>query len=229
MSLTRKGTVTDYYSDGVVIQPNFSLTEKNDGTLEGQVVFECDETRLSSLPQLKAPHPRDNRCELYTREITYLPLRKLRMTGSYFGLVSAKTDPTISYTPNVNQDPITSHPDFATFAGTPASPNTANGATFDSETGEFLGFFDPAITDLFGAEFYLVPATLLSLTYWTKTVPSLGRRMTRKTSIPGFRKPSDVKEFLVIDYPYRQVGSFYQVTEQIMGSGPNGFSTILYP
>jgi hypothetical protein len=38
-----------------------------------------------------------------------------------------------------------------------------------------------------------------------------------------------VKEFLVIDYPYRQVGSFYQVTEQIMGSGPNGFSSILYP
>jgi hypothetical protein len=227
MSLTKKGTITDYYSDGVVIQPGFSLTEKNDGTIEGQVVFECDETRFNNLPQMNAAHPRDTRCELYNREITYLPLRKIRMTGTYFGLVSSKTTPTISYTPNLNQDPVTSHPDFATFAGTEAAP--MNGAKFDRESGEFLGFFDPSVKDLFGAEFYLVPATLLSLTYWTKTVPSLGRRMTRKTSIPGFRKPSDCKEFLVIDFPYRQIGNFYQVTEQIMGSGPNGFSTILYP
>jgi len=227
MSLTKKGAITDYYADGVSILPNYSLTEKNDGTIEGQVVFECDETRFNNLPQMNAPHPRDTRCELYNREITYLPLRKIRMTGTYFGLVSSKTTPTISYTPNLNQDPVTSHPDFSTFAGSEAVP--LNGAKFDRETGEFLGFFDPAIKDLFGVEFYLVPATLLSLTYWTKTVPSLGRRMTRKTSIPGFRKPSDVKEFLVIDFPYRQVGNFYQVTEQIMGSGPNGFSATLYP
>jgi hypothetical protein len=227
MSLTRKGNITDYYADGVVIQPNYSLTEKNDGTIEGQVVFECDESRSGNLPIMNSAHPRDPRCELYNREITFLPLRKIRLTGSYFGLVSAKTDPTISYTPNVNQDPVTTHPDFATFAGTPTAP--LNGAKFDLATGEFLGFFDPEIKDLFGAEFYLVPATLLSLTYWTKSVPTLGRRMTRKTTIPGFRKPADVKEFLVIDFPYRQVGSFYQVTEQIMGSGPNGFSKKLYP
>lgn len=229
MSLTKKGDITEYYANGVAIQPNFSITEKNDGTIEGQVVFECDETRINSLPQMRSSHPRDSRCELYNREITYLPLRKIRLTGSYFGLVSAKTDPIISYTPNTNQDPITSHPDFLSFAGTQASPNTANGATFDAESGEFLGFFNPEITALFGAEFYLVPATLVTLTFWTRTVPNLGRRMTRVTNIPGFKKPADVKEFLLVDYPYRQVGSFYQVTEQYMGSGPNGFSTILYP
>ena len=227
MALTKKGSVTDYYSDGVAIQPNFSLTEKNDGTIEGQVVFVCDITKFNNLPQMGSVHPREPRCELYNREITYQGLYKVQMTGSYFGLVSKKTDPILSYIPNTNQEPITSHPSFTTFAGTLAAP--LNGAKFDADTGEFLGFYDQTITDLFGVQFYLVPATMLSLSYWTSDVPSLSRRMTRKSSIPGFKKPSDIKEFLVLDYPYRQVGNFYQVTEQIMGSGPNGFSTTLYP
>jgi len=164
---------------------------------------------------------------MYNREITYMGLHRIQLTGSYFGLVSSKTDPILSYTPNTNQEPITSHPNFETFAGTKLAP--LNGAQFDADTGEFLGFYDQSITDLFGVSFYLVPTTLLSLSYWTSDVPKLGRRMTRRASIPGFKKPADVKEFLVMDYPYRQVGNFYQVTELIMGSGPNGFSTILYP
>lgn len=227
MPIKKKGDIAEYYSDGVAIQPNFSITEKNDGTIEGQVVFKCDTSRIANLPQMGATHPRDSRCELYNREITFQGLTQIQMTGSFFGLVSARTKPIISYTPNTNQDPITSHPDFSSFAGSKTTP--LNGAKFDDDTGEFLGFFDQSITDLFGAEFYLVPATLLSLTYWTKNVPSLQRRMTRKSSIPGFKAPPDVKEFMLLDTPYRQVGSFYQVTEQIMGSGPNGFSNIIYP
>jgi len=227
MSIANKGRITDYYADGIAIQPDYELVEKNDGTIEGQVIFECDISRIGNLPQLSNPHPRDNRCECYNRAITYGRLNKVKLTASYFGLTSAKTDPILSYTPNTNQDPVTSHPDFETFAGNRDSPE--NGAKFDEDTGEFLGFFDPSIKDLFGAEFYLVPATLLSLTYWTRNIPSLSRRMSRKSSVPGFRKPPDVKEFLILDTPYRQVGSFYQVTEQIMGSGPNGFSSILYP
>ena len=223
MALTIKGTPSGSYTT----QPNFGINEKNDGTLEGQVVYKGDRSNLQSFPQIGSAHPTDTRLEAYNREITYLPLEQVTVTVSYFGLTSKKTDPIISYTPNTNQEPITSHPNFADFAGTSAAP--LNGATFDSETGEFLGFYDQDITDLFGVQFYLVPATMLSLTYWTSEVPSLGRRMTRKPSIPGFRKPSDVKEFLILDMPYRQVGSFYQVTEQIMGSGPNGFSQILYP
>jgi hypothetical protein len=225
MSLTIKGSI----GQGIVLQPNYSLTEKNDGTIEGQCVFECDVSALNNLPQMNAPHPRDGRCEIYNREITYMGLRKIRMVASYFGLIADKTEAIINYTPSTSQDPVTSHPDFNTFAGTPQVPNTGNGARFDPESGQFLGFFNPAIKDLFGAEFYLVPTTLLSRTYWQREVPSLGKRMSRRTTIEGFRKPEDVAEFLIIDYPYRQVGNFYQITEQIMGSGPNGFSKILYP
>ena len=227
MAIKKKGSVAEFYSDGVAIQPGFSLVEKNDGTLEGQVVFICDVDREQNLPQMGSLHPRDSRCELYNREKTYLGLERIQLTASYFGLIAKKTEPILSYIPNTNQEPITSHPSFETFAGTSANP--LNGATFDADSGEFLGFYDQTITDLFGVSFYLTPATLLSLTYWTREVPNLGRRMLRKSSIPGFRKPADVKEFLILDYPYRQVGNFYQVTEQIMGSGPNGFSTTLYP
>jgi len=227
MALKKKGRITEYYADGVAIQPNYSLTEKNDGTIEGQVVFICDIERFANLAQMGSVHPREPRCELYNREITYLGLERVQMTGSYFGLVTSKTDPIISYTPNTNQEPITAHPDFESFAGTVDTP--LNGATFDSDTGEFLGFYDQTITGLYGVSFYLTPATLLSRTYWTQNVPTLQNRMKRVSTIPGFRKPPDCKEFLILDYPYRQIGSFYQVTEQIMGSGPNGFSTILYP
>jgi hypothetical protein len=222
----KKGDAREFYADGVVIQPNFSLTEKNDGTIEGNVIFETDMANFANLPRMKSAHPRESRCEIYNREITYLPLLKVRLTASYFGLISNKTEPIISYTPNTDKEPIETHPLFEDFAGTKASPK--NGAKFDDETGEFLGFYDQSIKDLFGAAHYLVPATMVSLTYWQSSVPSLTKRMTIKASIPGFRKPSDVKDFLLLDIPYRQIGSFYQCTEQYLGSGPNGFSKKIY-
>ena len=151
MALSKQGNIVDYYSDGVAIQPSYSLTEKNDGTIEGQMTFECDEANISNLPQIGSAHYKDSRVECYNRAITYLPLGKISMTASYFGLVSSKTDPTISYTPNTNQDPITSHKDFAEFAGSRDSPE--NGAAFDEETGEFLGFYDPAFDEVFGRNF----------------------------------------------------------------------------
>lgn len=222
----KKGNVREFYANGVAIQPNYSLTEKNDGTIEGNVIFETDMANFSNLPRMKSVHPRESRCEIYNREITYLPLLKVRLTASYFGLISSKTDPIISYTPNTDKEPIETHSLFEEFAGTRSSPK--NGAKFDDDTGEFLGFYDQSIKGLFGTAHYLVPATMVSLTYWQSSVPSLTKRMSIKASVPGFRKPSDVKDFLLLDIPYRQIGSFYQVTEQYLGSGPNGFSKKIY-
>ncbi len=212
--------------NGVVIQPDYVLTEKNDGTIEGTVTFECERSNSANLPRMEAPHPDDSRCQIYNREFTYLRLGKLKMVASYFGLISSKTNPVISYTPNTDKEPIETHPLFEDFGGTKNSPK--NGAKFDSETGEFLGFYDQAIKDLFGTLHYLVPSTMVSLTYWQSSIPSLVKRMSIRASVPGFRKPSDVKNFLLLDIPYRQIGSFYQVTEQYLGSGPNGWSTKIY-
>jgi len=220
MAVKKKG------NPSITLQPGFSLTEKDDGTIDGTCVFECDQSLLNFLPQKGAAHPRDSRCEIYSRTITWMGLEKIQMVASYFGLVSSKTNPIIAYTPNTNKEPLETHPLFETFAGTQASP--INGAVFDSETGAFLGFFDQTIKDLFGATGYLVPATMVSETYWQRSVPSLTKRMTIVNSITGFRKPPDVKNFLLLDMPYRQVGNFYQVTKQYLGSGPLGWSKKIY-
>jgi len=240
MALTIKGDVRQTYSEGVSLLPDYSLTEKNDGTIEGQVVFECDDRLIDNLPRMGSPHPRDRRCELYDIETTFLGLNKVRMTGSYFGLVAPKTKPTISYTPNTNQEPITSHPNFLT------KLMPAGGVWRDDETNEFIdansylaldeedrknlefvGWTNPK-DELFGVEYYLTPAALVSLTYWTRSVPLLSKQMIIKKNIPGFKSPPGVKEFLLMDSPYRQVGNFYQVTENYMGSGEKGFSRLIY-
>lgn len=227
MPLEIKGRVKDFYRDGQVLQPGWTVTEKNDGTLEGTAEYHCDTEDAANVYRIGHSHPKSNKLECYNITISGSKNHKLIVSCAYFGLTSSKTDPIISHTPNTNQDPITSHKDFSEFAGTKEKP--LNGAEFDSETGEFLGFFDPENTDTFGVDSYLVPATLVSLTYWTDKVPGLKKQMTKVRNVEGFRKPDDVKEFMLISSPYRQVGSFYQVTEQYMGSGENGFSPTIYP
>lgn len=240
MARTTKGDVTLYYADGVVIQPNFAIVEKNDGSIEGQVVFICDESKFFNLPQMDSGHPRDPRAELYNREITYLANGRIQLTGSYFGLVANKTKPVINYTPNTDRDPVTAHPNFAALAAEGGIWRNVNTGTFvtDAERGdmiagtenalEFFGWNNPD-DELFGVEFYLTASTMVSLTYWQKNVPTIRNRMKIVSNVPGFRKPADVKDFLLLDFPYRQVGNFYQVTELYLGSGPKGFSTLLYP
>lgn len=209
-------------------QPDRELAEKNDGTIEGTVVWTGDRSNLSSAPGIKSAHPDDSRCECYARTIKYRTNGLCDVTCSYFGLVSSKTEAVISYNPSTDREPIAAHPRFKDeIGGTPSSPQ--NGAKFADDTNEFLGFLeDDAPDELLGVQYYLSASTQVSVTYWQNSVPSLRKRMEIVSSIPGFRKPSDVKEFLRLDFPYRQIGSFYQVTELYLGSGPNGFSQIIY-
>lgn len=227
MAVIKKGRIRDQYPNGVAMQPGFRLTEKNDGTIEGTVVFECDVADINNLPQQGSAHPVDNRCECYNREFEFIGLEKCRMTAAYFGITSNKTKEVVDHNPNADREPIETHPDFTELAGTKTSPK--NGAKFDDETGEFLGFFDPEVTDLFGTRSYFTPATMVSLSYWQKSVPSLKKQMSIHASIPGFKKPDGVKDFLLLTTPYRQIGNFYQVTENYLGSGPKGWSTKIYP
>lgn len=213
-------------SDRISIQPDRVLEEKSDGTIEGTVTFSCDKSLVASLPQIGAAHPDDTRCVAHHRSIKYGKLDKVEMTASYFGLVSAKTDSVLQYNPSTDRNPIASHPKFKELAGTESNP--INGAKFDPKTGEFLGFFNPDIDDLFGVEYYLEASTAVSLTYWQNSVPSLRKRMSIVNSVPGFRKPTDCKDFLLLDFPYRQIGPFYQVTELYLGSGEKGWSTKIY-
>jgi hypothetical protein len=228
MSRVTKGELAE-----VVLQPDRSINEKNDGTLEGQVVYKCDRANVSRLPRIGAPHPDDSRLEAYNISKTYNSSGLVTSTISYFGLISSTTDPVITYSGGQNQEPIETHPNFAEFAGTVTAP--LNGAKFVTDTtepdyGAFIGFTG---TSFQGIEYYFTPSTNITLSYWTDKAPSLKNRMKIYPYIRGIntsqlRVPSDVDDFLLLDTPYRQVGSFFQVTEQYLGSGPDGWNQSIY-
>lgn len=220
MALSKQGTI-----NGVALQPGYSLTYKDDGTIDGTCVFIGDASVLGLLPEIGSRHPSEPKCELYARDISFITNGRIQMTGSYFGLTSKKTDPVLTSTTNADRLPIELHPSFANLGGTVATP--ANGAKFDTETDEFLGFFDSE-SDLFGVQFFFSPSVQVSLSYWTRDVPKLDRLMSIFGSIDGYKKPDGVKDFLLIGQPTRQVGNHYQVTEQYLGSGPDGWNTNIY-
>lgn len=211
------------------IQPGRTIVEKDDGTLEGSVVYETDRNKESFLPDIGSRHPDDPRLEMYQRNIIFQNNNEISMNASFFGLTHSPTDKKITYTGGQNNDPIETHPDFAEFAG--ELKDEQNGAVFDPENGFFIKFDTPTGEDLGfrGTEYYFTAATLVSLSYWTDSVPKLKKRMTIVKEIPGFVSPPDVTEYLLLDSPYRQVGSHYQVTEQYIGAGKKGINNLIYP
>lgn len=161
----------------------------------------------------------------------------------YIGLTSDPTTPVVNYPGNSGLDPIETHPNFKQFAGDPAtSPDQlsrwvgSNGAVFDPILDaegtenfgwEFVGFLDPAFTK-YGVESYNVPNHIVYLTYLTFGRPRVSRVNTIRSSLPRVRRPNGVKNWLCIGVPYQQIGPLYQVTEQWLGSGPNGWDTDIY-
>ena len=236
-----KGSYEDY--GDFAIQPDRTIIEKNDGTLEGNVSFKADKNLLFKLPDIGDSHPDDSKLECYNRTLSYGTNNLVTAVCSYFGLESSPTDPVVSYTGGQNNDPIETHPDFeSTLAG--AATAALNGAAFVTDTaaddyGLFLGFQEDTTDQehgqqFRGVEYYLTPSTTVTLSYWTEKVPALKNRLKIYNTIPRvnsreFKAPPDVTNWLLLDTPYRQVGSFYQVTEQYLGSGVDGgWNNLIY-
>lgn len=239
---------------GVTAQVGRTITYNNDGTLEGSVVFKgfatinedgatTDPAGLPVVPENGRPgsdHPDDKRLECYNRTIVYGNNGLVTCTASYFGIdgIGGKSDLTFSFSGGVTTEPIETHPSFtSTLAGTASSP--LNGAAFDEETGEFIGFAEfttPGKDDnknLLGVDSYLTPATNITVSWWQDKQPRPSKTATWGTNINGlpaedFRKPSGVKNFLLLDESYSQVGNFYQVTQSYLGSGDNGWNKDIY-
>jgi hypothetical protein len=232
MAIDKKGGFTEVPGQPYAMQTDRTINEKNDGTLEGTVAYVGDAEDVDAFPQFGDLHPDDDRLEIYNISKIYMGLELLKMTASYFGLASSSggTDANgrvVSLSGGQNQEPITTHPDFEEFAGTPDNPNLENGALFDKITGEFIGF--DTFSNVAGVEYYLTPSTLISVSYWTDKEPTLKPRMKIVNKIKGVKTPPDVKNFLRTDTTYRQTGSSYQVTEQYLGSGEDGWNKLIYP
>jgi len=227
--------------DGAVKQVDSSYVIKNDGTIEASLTFTADVQDIDDFPDIDDDHPDDFRLQCYNKNVTYAAAELVTCTCSYFGIEGTKTEPVVSYDGGTNNDPIETHPNFgetgeAGLAGTVNAP--LNGAKFVSDPeaddyGSFIKFSGDDAGELLGVQYYLTPANNVSVSYWTTRKPNLNRRMDvvtlpeigRKT----FYKPPNVKNYLLVDMPYRTQGNLYQVTEQYMGSASGGWNRTIYP
>lgn len=209
------------------LQAGWTIDEDETGLLTGELSYEGDFAYWRFLPVswgYGLLHPYDGRLTAYKRRVQRLKTDKVRITLSFIGIIADPTPWVIEHPGGNGQDPIETHPDFDTLAGTAASPK--NGATFDEETGEFIGFVD-VTNSLCGVRAYIVPNIIVSATYYTHTVPNL-TQVAKITGFPPIAAPANVKNWLMIGQPYRQIGNLYQVTNQYLGSGPGGWNTRIY-
>ncbi len=214
-------------------QADSSYVIKNDGTIEGTLTFVVDKDSIFDLPLIGDDHPDDVRLKCYNKSTTYGSLNTVTCVCSYFGVATTSeknTEPIISYEGGVNHEPIATHPRWNLIGGEPGSPE--NGAQYDEDTGEFIGFTGDDAGDLLGVQYYLTPSANFSLTYWTTKTPNLERRLKivkdPEIGKKMFPRIPTVRNFLLVDMPYRKVGDLYQVTEQYMGSGENGWNEEIY-
>jgi len=208
------------------LQPGAEVSEDENGLLTGTCVYEGDIIYKGAIPFMGALHPYDYRLTCYKRQISHIATNKVRATLNYIGVASDPTPMFIEHPGGSGQDPIQTHPKFKDFAGTPASPK--NGAYFDPETGDFVGFTDPE-SKFFGTSAYIVPSVMVNLSFYTHCVPDLGYvGEPYDWSVPNLIAPPNVKDFLLLGMPYRQIGNLFQVTHQILGSGPDGWNRKIY-
>ena len=228
MSRVTKGQITGGDIIGLQVQSDSAIVTKNDGTMDGILVYKLDADYVESLPQIGDAHPDDDRLECINVSRTYDNLGIVTATCSYFGLSPQSGQVTVqvtSYQGGTNSDPIETHPKFSTLAA-------SSDYSYDDE-GNFLGFTGG---NLQGVQYYLTPSSTVTLTAWRVDKPSLNDRVSIFDKIPydvneGGIIPSfsnDIKNWLLIDSPYRKVGSFYQVSDTFLASGPDGWNTDIY-
>ena len=230
MSFNQKGNAQ------FTLQEGASVTENDDGTLTGVAVYIGGDGGGGFAPAIGSPHPFQPRCECTSVEFQSISLGRIKYTASYFGI--SNDTRRVSYTAGVASEDIQLSPNFQKFAGTPENPK--NGAKWDPKTEEngdtyyvFLGFFGGAAgsvdDNLIGVTNFLVPSGTVEVSYYTSRSPKLKRLATIYNKVRGWNKPEGVKNLLLTDMPYRQIGrSHYQVTETYLASDERGWNAQIY-
>jgi len=208
------------------LQPDSEITVDDYGVMRGTAVFEFPSVLAPILtPQLNlSRHPKEPRLTCYEVSLKYSKLQTAVATAQYIGLLYDPSLPKVEFAGGSGQDPIETHPDFADFAGTPDDPK--NGAVFDENTGEFRAFAGQ--NSFLGVNAYIVPSVIVNYSYYTSSIPSLGNVGRIFNSVPGFNRPPNVRNFLLVGMPYRQTANIFFVTEQYLGSGRRPWNTRIY-
>jgi len=236
MSLDIKG------DERLHLQTGASITENDDGTLTGTAVFIGAAKNEGFRPRMGDNHPFNPKCECTSISLETMTNDRVKVVCSYFGI--SNDTRRVSYTAGVASEDIQLHPDFEKFAGIPTAPK--GGARWVERTQtyedgeeekyyEFLGFFngESGVADgkdsLVGTSNYLTPSGTVEVSYYTSREPQMKRLATIHNKIKGWRKPDGVKNVLLTDMPYRQIGrSHYQVTETYLASDSVGWNPKLY-
>lgn len=211
----------------LTLQTDWTIDEDENGLLTGELSYVGDAVFMNALPVswgYGMLHPYDYRLTAYKRRLQRLKASKVRITLSFIGIITDPTPWIIDHPGGNGQDPIETHPRFTDFAGTSSAPK--NGARFDATTGEFIGFLDPN-NNLAGVRSYIVPNIIVNATYYTHFVPNLNQ-VAKITGFPPIWAPGNVRNWLLLGQPYKQIGNLYQVTNQYLGSGEGGWNTRIY-
>lgn len=157
-----------------------------------------------------------------------------RVSYIYEGFIGSLPEPTYELSGTLTEEPIETHPDFATFAGTPSAPlNSAvfldpetNKPTEDDDTGIFSEF--SASSNKAGVSSYVSPGALWTKIYFQITKPSgfgdLGEIDTPDGSPPS----ASGRNWLLWDFSYRRRGHVYEVRKTWKLSGRNGWDEDIY-
>jgi hypothetical protein len=142
------------------------------------------------------------------------------------GMGDSNSERTVEISTTVREEPIETHPDFASWAGTPQNPN---GGVFD-EDGKFTGWNSKTAlgAEMAGVKSYLVPSSSATISYLSRSRPSLARVGTIQTpaGLPAV-SPHRTWLFTGLSYQKLQDGS-YKVTENYLLSGAKGWNTRIY-
>jgi len=218
------------------LQPGWSYTRNDDGSASGTARFIADEGQ-PLIPEGVA-HPKEPLIRAVTSIMTSLGNGKVACDVTYFGIWDTRRR--ITYSSGSSQEDIRSHKDFEKFAGDYDNPR--NGAVWrklkradentsgDTDVEEFLGFYKSAgaSEQWAGVTDTLDVGGTVEVTYLVDRAPNLDRLMTI-SGIRGFSMPRGVKNALLVDMPYQEIGrNHYRVSEVYLLSGEKGWNPDIY-
>jgi len=245
-SASSAGSTPDfnYYGSEAFLEDQGRLTTDIFGLQTATARFKYpSSTPFATVPSLFDAHPNYGWLHIERQEIDVAP-GFLIITNGYAGIAGglSASAPIYELCVGVGEEPIETHPDFATtIAGTPSSP--LNGAIFvDYETGkkttdddkgvfqEFLPIISGARNIYAGVTAFLSPDQLtwrerLVTTSRPSDISNVGHIDSPSGPAPSL---GGSRNWLLMGITYEQRGIVYFVTTEWRASGPSGWITDIY-
>jgi hypothetical protein len=214
-------------TSGLTKQPGSKVVKKLDFSMEGTLILEGDASFASQSPNIGDAYPGNGQLTCHNVETEYLKLGRIRVTASYVGVMVDPTPWFLEGNGALDKESILTHPQFQDSLGGSAS-SPLNGALYDASTGDFIGFPATATGGLAGVDSWYTPHIVYRFTRWSYSQPYFDKIGTIVSPPLPVAMPPNVTNFLQGPLTYRQVGSLYQITNEVWASGPNGWNQLIY-